>query len=188
MLELLTSFVARRPLLILATWQDGGLDLPLHEAEFDRLMGRCEIALSRLRGLNGAATAALIQNVAGAPPSTALVDSVERRTGGNPFYITELTRMLRDSGRLSDSSFGADDVPDAVAGVIRRRMAELPMPTRAALTVAALLGGEFSVDIAAEVLGRPRRRTHRRPARGGTLRTDCQRRAPANAVRPRPGS
>ena len=52
-LELLATFVTGMPLLILATWQDGGMDRPLREREFDRLLSRCEVTLLRLRGITG---------------------------------------------------------------------------------------------------------------------------------------
>ena len=156
-LELLASSVQRMPLTVLATWQDGGVDRPVREREFDRLLSRCEVTSMRLRGIDRDATAALIENVTGVTPTAQFVETVEMRTGGNPFYIKELTRLLRDNGRLDGSTvaIAGDDVPDAVTGVIRRRMAGLPRATRSMLLVAALLGAEFlSVGLSA-VLGVP---------------------------------
>lgn len=156
-LELLETFATGMPLLILATWQDGGMDRPLHEREFDRLLSRCEVTLVRLRGIAGDATAQLIENVSGVTPTIDFVDSVAAHTGGNPFFIRELTRLLHDSGRLDDTTraIAGEDVPDAVSGVIRHRMAGLPSATRSALLVAALLGTEFRLTVAADALGSP---------------------------------
>lgn len=156
-LELLASFVTRIPLLVLTTWQDGGTNRPLHEREFDRLLSRCEVTLMRLRGLGRDATAQLIANVSGVQPTAEFADSVGTRTGGNPFYIKELTRLLCDNGRLDEDThtIAGEDVPDAVSGVIRSRMSGLPRATRAALLVGALLGTEFQTGVAAEVLALP---------------------------------
>lgn len=78
------------------------------------------------------------------------------RTGGNPFYIKELTRLLHENGRLDGSTSEIDgaEVPDAVSGIIRQRMTDLPTPTRAALTAAAVLGYEFGTTRLAAALGR----------------------------------
>ncbi|MFN8072769.1 MAG: BTAD domain-containing putative transcriptional regulator [Mycobacterium sp.] len=153
-LELLATFVTGMPLLILATWQDGGMDRPLREREFDRLLSRCEVTLLRLRGITRDATAKLIENVSGVTPTCDFAGSVAARTGGNPFFIRELTRLLHDNGRLDDATraIAGEDVPEAVSGVIRYRMAGLPRATRSALLVAALLGTEFRLTVAADAL------------------------------------
>ncbi|CAN5595422.1 hypothetical protein BH09ACT7_BH09ACT7_17750 [soil metagenome] len=147
-LELLAASVHRVPLLILATWQDGGADRPVRAKAFDRLLGRTDIAIMTLRGIDDEATAALIEDLCGAVPRPEFVEAVRARTGGNPFYIRELTRLLHADGRLDDTTRGidGDDVPDAVSGIIRRRMANLPRVTRTVLTAAAVLGLEFGTS------------------------------------------
>ena len=144
-LELLAASVHRVPLLILATWQDGGADRPVRARAFDRLLSRSDIATITLRGIDDAATAALIEDLCGTVPRPEFVAAVRARTGGNPFYIRELTRLLHGDGRLDDTTveIDGDDVPDAVSGIIRRRMADLPRATRTVLSAAAVLGIEF---------------------------------------------
>ena len=147
-LELLAASVHRVPLLILATWQDGGSARPVRARAFDRLLSRSDISTMTLRGIDDAATAALIEDLCGAVPQPEFVVAVRSRTGGNPFYIRELTRLLHDDGRLDDTTreIDGDDVPDAVSGIIRRRMADLPRATRTVLTAAAVLGIEFGTS------------------------------------------
>jgi predicted ATPase len=154
-LELLAASIHRRPMLIVATWHDGGVDMPVHARSFDRLLSRCDVISIRLRGLDDTAIAELIEDVSGIVPTPKVVSGVRARTGGNPFYTVELVRMLHDSGRLdaSTNDIDGDDVPDAVAGVIRRRMADLPRASRPALLAGATIGGEFDVVILADVLG-----------------------------------
>lgn len=127
-LELLSSFVNRMPLLVLATWQDAGMHRPMYEPEFDQLLSRCEVTLIRLRGLGNDATAQLIEKVSGLTPTPEFVESVGTRTGGNAFHIKELTRLLCDTGQLDENTtaIAIQDVPDAVSGVIRSRMAGVP--------------------------------------------------------------
>lgn len=154
-LDIVLSSVPRRPLLILATWPDGRPGHLVQVADFDRALARSDILQLRLAGLHPDATAELIAAVAGIDPRPDLVDSVHDRTGGNPFYVRELVRLLHDHGELESStgSIAGIDVPDAVSGVVRRRLAGLPAATRSALLVAAMMGGEFSTVIAAAALG-----------------------------------
>ncbi len=153
-LELLAASVHRTPLLILATWQDGGADRPVRARAFDRLLSRSDVSTITLRGIDDEATAALIEDLCGAVPRPEFVAAVRSRTGGNPFYIRELTRLLHDDGRLDDTTceIDGDDVPDAVSGIIRRRMADLPRATRTVLTAAAVLGIEFGTSRLAAAL------------------------------------
>lgn len=154
-LKMLLGRLSRLPVLIVGTWQEGGRGRPRREHEFDRLMSRPETALIRLQGIDVAATGQLIEAAYGVAPAADMVKAISERTGGNPFYITELAGLLHDEDRLrlATASLGDGDVPDAVAAVIRRRMADLPGPARDALTVAALLGGEFAPSVAGAVTG-----------------------------------
>jgi DNA-binding SARP family transcriptional activator len=153
--ELLAASIHRLPMLILATWQDGGVDRPVRARAFDRLLSRSDVLTIRLRGIGPEAAAELIEDLSGTAPRQEFVADVSARTGGNPFYIRELTRLLHDSGRLDDSTCAIDgeDVPDAVSGIIRRRMADLPRVTRGALSAAAVLGIEFASARLAAALG-----------------------------------
>jgi AAA ATPase domain len=94
-LELLAASVHRVPLLILATWQDGGADRPVRARAFDRLLSRSDIATMTLRGIDDAGTAALIEDLCGAVPRPEFVAAVRSRTGGNPFYIRESDLRLQ---------------------------------------------------------------------------------------------
>lgn len=152
-LEHLVSAARCTPLLIVATWQDGGADVRSARS-FERIVGRTDVEVVKLRGLDVPATARLIADATGVTPGDGLVASVHARTGGNPFYARELVRLLADHGRLEDFDSGIDggaDVPEAVSGVIRRRMSRLPQATRTLLQVAAVIGTEFSATRLATV-------------------------------------
>ena len=135
------------PLLILATWQEDAPDTTLGQHVFGRLRSRTDIEFVKLRGLNVDDTAAVIADLAEAEPTAELTAVVHTRTGGNPFFIKELVHLLIDNGRIDDAgtAIDDDDVPEAVLGVIRRRLSLLPATSRTALGTAAVLGTEFSV-------------------------------------------
>ncbi len=68
------------------------------------------------------------------PPAGIDAPGLQRRTGGNPYFIAELLR-------LGDTTQG--DLPDTVRDAVRRRVARLPERTRQALAAAAVLGRDF---------------------------------------------
>ncbi|WP_308168550.1 BTAD domain-containing putative transcriptional regulator [Nonomuraea sp. NEAU-A123] len=68
------------------------------------------------------------------------------RSGGNPFYLTELLR-LPDSER--------DLVPAGARDVIDRRLARLPAATQDLLRAAAVAGREVALDLLAALTERP---------------------------------
>ncbi|BBY31257.1 BTAD domain-containing putative transcriptional regulator [Mycolicibacterium sediminis] len=144
----------RLPLVIVATWQDGaGSDGSSKARALERLRSRTDVEFVKLRGLGVDATADLIGAVGGVPPQPEFTVSVQTRTGGNPFYIRELIRLLVDDGRIGEAATAIDGeaVPEAVSGVIRTRLAALPTPSRAALYAAAVSGAEFTVGRVAAV-------------------------------------
>lgn len=156
-LDVVAALVHRLPLMILATWQDGSGERPVDElrSELDMVLCRSDITQLHLRGITRSATGRLIESVSGIVPDPHLVAAFEARTGGNPLYIKELTKLLTDSGALDSTTrtISGADVPDAVLGIVRRRTASLSPDTRTALLVAALLGAEFSAAMVAAALG-----------------------------------
>ena len=89
----------------------------------------------------------------GAVPDPALVAHVADVTGGNPFYVRELLALLESEGRLGARFDGAPAaVPHAVQDVVRRRTSRLPPETQALLTVAAVIGRRFDLDVLAGVV------------------------------------
>ncbi|MFF4773557.1 BTAD domain-containing putative transcriptional regulator [Microtetraspora fusca] len=75
-----------------------------------------------------------------------------RRTGGNPFYLGELIRLLGSEHRLDTAALG---VPEGVREVIGRRVARLPDATRELLGSAAVLGRDVDLDVLEALTGVP---------------------------------
>ena len=108
---------------------------------------------STLLGLDLAGIDQLLQS-AGAATDDDLLARVKLRTGGNPFFVSELLRLLpteraRAEARTAEAVASGRGVPDSVKGVIQRRVAGLPEASRATLEVAATLGQDFDLAVLA---------------------------------------
>src|SRR5580693_8018430 len=85
-----------------------------------------------LGGLDRAGVARLVGRTIGGRPAEPLVEAVHDRCGGNPFFITELLRLLQSERRLAapDAAAAARrEVPVGVRDVLRARLARLPAQT-----------------------------------------------------------
>lgn len=164
---LLLRFLARElgdvPLMLLAIYRDTDVGP-------DHAMLACAADLARVPDtesilLGGLSERDLVRYIAhgtgAAPP--ALVERIHARTGGNPFFATEVVRLLLESGDHADT--GAI-VPATVRDVVARRIATLSDPARAVLQVASVIGREFTLSVVVRV---PQPALHRRAALLGGL-------------------
>lgn len=152
-------------LLALGTYRDSelGSDHPLAVllADLHREEGVTRVPLSGLAEEN---VVTLMEAAAGHEMTTdgrRLAQALVRETGGNPFYVAELLRHLRESGAVvqgGDGRFRIEGriedlgLPQSVREVVGRRVKRLSEPTRQALSVAAVIGRDFDVDLLARVL------------------------------------
>ena len=92
-----------------------------------------------LEGLTPVDVARLMTALAGQPPSDAVATAMCARTGGNPLFVRELTRLqlAREGSVTSLTGVG---VVDSVRDTIERRLARLSQPCIALLQLAALDG------------------------------------------------
>ena len=126
------------PLLVVATLRStdeaGRTDL----GELARFAGRVEIG-----ALSDEDVGELLAMVLGAQPDDSLLDRVREACGGNPFYI----RAVAESARHGDS----DALPASVRAVVRGQLASLDESTRSLITVASVLGHEFTTSALASI-------------------------------------
>jgi DNA-binding SARP family transcriptional activator len=101
-----------------------------------------------LTGLGAEDAHALVRAVAGREVSATAAGMLRARTEGNPFFLGELVRLLNSEHRLEEP--GAAPVPPKVRDVVLRRVARLPEPAAALLSVAAVAGREFDAQVVAE--------------------------------------
>lgn len=97
-----------------------------------------------LRGLDVDEVAAVMTAVAGPRPEAGLADRVWRRSGGNPLFVRELTRLLQAGPGTADA------VPETVRDILLSRLARLSQPCAELLAVAAVCGR----TVRPELLGR----------------------------------
>ncbi|MDQ4131524.1 MAG: AAA family ATPase [Actinomycetota bacterium] len=100
----------------------------------------------RLAGMTEADCAQFIAAFIGVEPPAAFVHAVHARTDGNPFFVTELLRLLEDEGSLARPIPEValhSPVPVGVRDVITHRFARLSETARHLMTIAAVVGREF---------------------------------------------
>jgi hypothetical protein len=105
-----------------------------------------------LRGLPAGAVGDMLL-AAGLPTSADQAGEVHSETGGNPFLVRELARMLAEQHRGGQG--GAAPVPGRVAEVTAHRLAQLSAPARALVQTAAVAGNSFSAGVVARILDVP---------------------------------
>jgi predicted ATPase/DNA-binding winged helix-turn-helix (wHTH) protein len=84
-----------------------------------------------------------------------LAESLASRSGGVPFYISQILRYLRKAepeGRLDFLSLALPDVGNAI---VARQLSDLPTGTRGVLAFAALIGDRFAIPLIADATQRP---------------------------------
>ncbi|HXH84556.1 MAG TPA: adenylate/guanylate cyclase domain-containing protein, partial [Candidatus Tectomicrobia bacterium] len=118
------------PILLLCTYRRG-YSPPWHDRSFHHRLAieplsRAE-AVSMVRELGGT----------GSPERDALVVD---RAEGNPFFVEELTRYLRERGE-------AASLPETIHDVLAARIDRLPEPLKRMLQVAAVLGRQFRLSL-----------------------------------------
>jgi DNA-binding CsgD family transcriptional regulator len=133
------EYVARRverlPVLLVATYREGGPDGPL-AVVLGRLVSVPAVSWITLGPLSVEATRSLAEASGGAPDP----DELYRRTGGNPFFLTEV--LATQSGEL----------PSSVKGAVLARRAGLSLEGRRALEAAAAIGVRVDPDLLGRVL------------------------------------
>ena len=153
---LLLRFLVRQftgsPLLLVGTYRDGELNRKHPLAQTIRRLDR-EGFLQRiaLEGLGAYEVERYLQATTGIAPPRGLVKTVHTRTGGNPLFLTELVRVLVDEEelvprRMSGWESWSLRIPESVAEVIGRRLERLSRRCRQTITVASVIGPEFSLE------------------------------------------
>ena len=151
----LLEHIAQQPLprlLILGTYRPNDLS---RRAPGGELIGRLErqhsVEQVRLDRLDRTEVAALLAAIDGAPPSSAAVDSVFRRSGGVPFVIEELIRCC-GPGACSHELLGAQ-LPWSLDEAVRQQLAEMAVVDRQVIDALAVFGGPASFELISAISG-----------------------------------
>ena len=146
-----------RRLLVLSCYRD--VELSPQHALSETLTQISRSAGSRfqrviLRGLDLEDTAKFLETSAGFEPSAGLVETLFSNTEGNPFFITEVIRLLAESGELSADYTGTPSglrIPESVRDVIRQRLGRLSEQCKEVLTTASLIGRGFDLQLLSDL-------------------------------------
>ncbi|SOE00130.1 AfsR/SARP family transcriptional regulator [Blastococcus haudaquaticus] len=145
LLGLLARHLPRAPVLLVVTARTVGERLP--EAVTDclaRLAREPSATCLQLSGLDADDVAALLAAQLGSPGDRSLASAVHDRTGGNPFFVVELSRWMVGA---HDLHLDHVPVPPSVGEVLRTRVARLPAATREVLELCAVAGREVTLDL-----------------------------------------
>jgi hypothetical protein len=146
--------------LIIATYRESDLTRrhPLSDALAD-LRGEQGVERIAMKGLDEQEIVEIMENAAGHEldePSLGLSRELHRETDGNPFYTAELLRHLLESGGVYQQESGQWTVrgalselglPESVREVLGRRVERLGEQARGVLSIAAVIGREFDVEL-----------------------------------------
>lgn len=152
-LDLLTALVGEPepvtgPVLVVGTYRAAEIG-PELTAALARV-ARTEPVRVYLGGLAEPATAELTRAVAGPDLDPSVLHLVHQRSGGNPFFVRELARLL-----AADGDPALREVPAGVRDVIRHRLGRLPHAAQTVLRQAAVLGRDVDPEVLAALNGDP---------------------------------
>jgi class 3 adenylate cyclase len=151
-------------LLVVGTYRDNELSRahPLLDT-LGALRRRDGVSRIELRGFDDAGVVAFLEAAGGQTLDDAgmgLAMSVYRETDGNPFFVSEVLRHLVDTGAIycdTDGRWaGAEGLegvilPDSLREVIGARVGRLGEGAQRALSLAAVIGRDFELDVLARV-------------------------------------
>ena len=157
---LLLQFVARElggaRFLLVGTYRDVELNRQhplaetLGELTRERLFQRV-----LLRGLTQEDVGNFIKLTSGNSPPPGLIEAVYSQTEGNPLFVTEVVRLLVQEGEAGsgfkpsppgETNSWTVRIPEGVRELIGRRLNRLSQRCNETLTVASIIGREFTLD------------------------------------------
>lgn len=151
LLRHIAGALASTRMLLVGSYRQSDIDEhhPLTEliASLARLNAAEQLSLS---GLSAVQVAELMTAATGHQPGTALLQGVVEATAGNPFFVTQLVRLLAPGPhQLSqdDTPRFPTAIPPGVRAVILQRVQRLSALCRTILQIAAVVGRECSLRL-----------------------------------------
>lgn len=143
----------RGDLVILITYRPEDLHRRLPGGEFLlRLERRRSVERINLSRFNRAETAGFLHRLFGHAATTAVIEAVHERTGGNPFVIEELAASCGSGATMADELVQAG-MPWSLEEIVKGRLDGLTTVERSVIETAAVCGPSSSFDLLAAVAG-----------------------------------
>ena len=152
LLEFVAQQVGSCPILLFGAYRDVevGRDHPLTQT-LGNLVREETLVRITLRGLSHPEVAELVRHTSGDGPSnnlpsSNLIEAIYGKTEGNPLYINEVVRDLRQAGlqeKSTEESALLTNMPEGVRETIGRRLNRLSGDCHQSLAMASVIGREF---------------------------------------------
>lgn len=162
LLKRLANRACTAPVMIVCTYRDSPADVSPTLALVLSELVRCRQAtLLNLVPHTQSEVAAMLQALSGSSTPTEVALHIFSHTEGNAFFVEEVFlhlvergSLINDNGRLT-ARLGSEreDVPGNVRLVTGQRLARLSERTRRLLTVAAVIGRQFSIELLLSIDG-----------------------------------
>ncbi|MBY6306987.1 AAA family ATPase (plasmid) [Streptomyces clavuligerus] len=136
LLRLLVEQLRTVPLLLVVTTRTFRL---AHDAELRRaaavILQSTGARRVLLNALDARATGELAGGMLGKAPDTLLVRALHERSAGNPYFLVQLLRSLRQGLAAAWET----EIPDELAGVVLQRLSSVPPAVRRVLDICAVV-------------------------------------------------
>ena len=148
-------------LLVIGTYRDVEVDRshPL-SATLAELRRGAEFGRVLLRGLGTPEVQRMLVAITDAEVPGSLAESIHRQTEGNPLFVQEVVRYMVEEGHLAHGASGATAVgmaiPEGLRDVIGKRLSRLSPECNRYLSIAAVIGRDFTLTTLQSISGRPR--------------------------------
>jgi predicted ATPase/DNA-binding winged helix-turn-helix (wHTH) protein len=154
LLEFLSQDLLGARIHLVLTFRDTdvGADHPLTTV-LGAAAGRPSTERIDLVGLRRESVATLLEDDFGRAPAPSFLDRAFRATGGNPFFVTELARLI-SRGEVDPTAPDSEvPLPVRVRDAVRLRLRARSHDCNRLLTVASVIGGEFEAAPLAHACG-----------------------------------
>jgi tetratricopeptide (TPR) repeat protein len=163
MLIHVSRHVGNSRLLLVGTYRDVEVDrthpLSAALAELRRLATYGRVLL---RGLNADEVRRMLESITREEIPWSLAEAVHRQTEGNPLFVQEVVRFLVEEGLLSQQGGRYKptkdtplemSIPEGLRDVIGKRLSLISKECNQLLSIAAVIGREFSLELLKKVSG-----------------------------------
>ncbi|MGK5115626.1 ATP-binding protein, partial [Geodermatophilus sp. CPCC 205506] len=147
--------LAGAPVVLVVALRASPADTSPAVADLLGALARVDPVRIELPGLDADAVASCVAASTGVEIPPEVATELVARTDGNPFFVTEVARLLAADGALvRPDAPGWRTVPHGVRDVVRQRLAQLPPATSEVLAVAAVAGRSFEWATVEQAAGR----------------------------------
>jgi DNA-binding winged helix-turn-helix (wHTH) protein/tetratricopeptide (TPR) repeat protein len=167
LLEFLAQTLAGSPILLFGTYRSAEVSRqhPLFDT-LGTLNREPRFLRLQLKGLDRVAVGRFIAQALQHDPPVGLVEAIQRETEGNPFFVSEVVRLLASEGAFAPDAMRAVigsgealviEIPEGIREVIGKRLNQLSPNCNKMLSQAAVVGRQFHLEILSRVVDPPER-------------------------------